>query len=272
MPELPEVETVVNFLAPTLIGKTCSRISVPTNYHRALSGKSAVAFTKKIKDKKIIRVFRRAKYIILELSESGYITIHLRMTGRLLDSALPEDKKYITAWITFSDNTALYFKDVRKFGKIDFLPTLEPLENKLGPEPLSSELTVRWLKQKLANSGRRMKALLLDQSFVAGLGNIYVDEVLFKAGIHPEQTAATVSDKQITALHRAIRRTISDAIACNGTTFQSFYFGEEQSGEYVDFLQIFGREGKPCTSCKTEVIKLRVSGRGTHICPNCQRL
>lgn len=272
MPELPEVEAVVQHLAPILEGKVCSRVSMPASYTKALSGASAATVTRVITQQKIIRVFRRAKYILLEFTQGHYLTIHLRMTGRLLFELEPGDKNYVTAWIHFTDGTTLYFKDVRKFGRLQLLDSLDPLEAKLGPEPLSAEFSVPWLRTALQRSSRKIKPLLLDQSFIAGLGNIYVDEVLFAAAIHPETAACTIPDSAVRLLQQAIRRTIKKAISFNGTTFQSFYFGEEQSGEFTSYLKVFGKEGTPCPRCGDTIIKTRVAQRGTHLCPTCQEM
>lgn len=270
MPELPEVEAVVRHLAPLLETKVCQGVSMPQEYQKALSGSSAAHISARIKGQEIVRVYRRAKYIVLELSSSHYISIHLRMTGRLLLELEAGDKKYVTAWFRFTDGSKLYFKDVRKFGRIKFHESLDELEAKLGPEPLSAEFTLSWLTKALNKKNRKMKSLLLDQAFIAGLGNIYVDEVLFLAGIHPETPSGSLSKESISKLHKGIKTIIAKAIEFNGTTFQSFYFGEEQSGEFVSYLKVFGRTGEPCRTCKTPIVKIRVAQRGTHLCPLCQ--
>jgi formamidopyrimidine-DNA glycosylase len=273
MPELPEVETVRRHLEPLLLGRRFVSAHLPTDYQKALSGISAKECTTLIYGKTIQSLTRRGKYLILNLEDS-HLTFHLRMTGRIFQTEPEEqEKKHITAWFTLSDNSHIYFKDVRKFGRILWSSDLKWLEEKLGVEPLSAEFTPEYLEAKLGEKKQRIKSALLDQSVVAGLGNIYVDEALHLAGLHPEQSCSGISRAKWLKLHSSIVVTIQAAIDLNGTTFQSFYFGEEEtSGEFVSQLNVFGRTGKPCKTCHGLVVKTKVAQRGTHYCPVCQPL
>jgi formamidopyrimidine-DNA glycosylase len=271
MPELPEVETVRRHLEPLICRKRIVSAHLPENYQKTFSGITAAECTRRIKDQSIDLLSRRGKYLILELS-SGFLTFHLRMTGRIFQSVPSEsDWKYITAWFLLSDGSGLYFKDVRKFGRIVVSDSMEWLEEKLGIEPFSEELTPEYLQASFSTRKRSVKGALLDQSIIAGLGNIYADEVLFLSGLHPETPCGSVTGKQCTLLCKAIVKTLQTAIDLNGTTFQSFYFGEEEtSGEFLSQLNVFGRTGLGCRVCKTPIVKTRVVQRGTHYCPRCQ--
>ncbi len=271
MPELPEVETVVRFIKPLLVGKVISGVVPANNYQRVFSGLEETQFNHRVQDAYIRDVLRRGKYLLLQL-DRGYIGIHLRMTGRLLVKLSPEDKeRHLTAVFYFTDGSKLYFKDYRKFGRIYFYPSLDELNQKLGPEPLGDDFTMTWLQQGLAASHRQIKPLLLDQKFIAGLGNIYVDEALWQARIHPEQTADSIPAGKSTRLHQVIRTILATAIENSGTTFINFRFGEDSSGRFASKLQVFGRTDEPCPRCGNAIIKIKVGQRGTHLCPACQK-
>ena len=270
MPELPEVETVVQTIKPNIIGKIITSVDPQNNYDKVLATHKPKEFFKNTVDKKITDVSRRGKYIVIHLSE-GYILIHLRMTGRLLTKMSEDDKpKHITAIIHFQDGTHLYFKDYRKFGRLYYYDTLDFINNKLGIEPLSEEFTAVWFWDRLKKHKRQLKPLLLDQSFIAGLGNIYVDEALWFAKLHPQQIGTSVSSKKAKLLHGAIQRLLETAIKNQGTTIINFYFGEGKSGNFREQLQVFGRQDKDCPRCGSTIEKIRVAQRGTHICPKCQ--
>ena len=271
MPELPEVETVVRSIQPLVVGKTINAIETAANYPKVLATHTPSQFNKHVVGQTIKAVSRRGKYIVLQL-ENGFLLIHLRMTGRLLARLGPEDKsRHITATIVFSDRSKLYFKDYRKFGRFYYSESLAFLENKLGVEPLGDEFTAPWLISRLKDSKRKIKPLLLDQSFIAGLGNIYVDEALWAAKIHPETISNKISRNKTIMLHDAIQLILKQSIAKNGTTIINFKFGDGETGEFVNELKIFGRTGEPCPRCNTKIIKTRVAQRGTYLCPKCQK-
>lgn len=272
MPELPEVETVVRFLRPHLVGKTIQKIIPQNNYEKVLATHTTFQFNKLVKGKTINNVLRRGKYIVFNL-ERGLLLIHLRMTGRLLLNLSKDDKlKHLTAIIYFTDKSSLFFKDYRKFGRFYYYDSLDYINKKLGVEPLSKNFTGNWLYKYLQKSNRQLKPLLLDQSFIAGLGNIYVDEALWSAKLHPQQIGSSVSRKKSDILHDAIQRLLQIAIDNQGTTIINFYFGEGKKGSFGEQLKVFGRQDKNCTRCKTIIKKIRVAQRGTHICPRCQRI
>ncbi len=272
MPELPEVETVVRFLRPHLVGKTIQKVIPQNNYDKVLETHTTLQFNKLVKGQAIKNILRRGKYIVFNL-EQGYLLIHLRMTGRLLLKLSEEDKpKHLTAIVYFTDKSSLYFKDYRKFGRFYYYDSLDYINDKLGIEPLAKNFTGDWLYKHLRKRTRQLKPLLLDQSFIAGLGNIYVDEALWHAKLHPQQIGSSVSRKKSDILHGVIQKLLQTAIDNQGTTIINFYFGEGKKGNFKEKLNVFGRQDKNCPRCKAVIEKIRVAQRGTHICPRCQRI
>ena len=267
MPELPEVETVVRHLKPDLIGQKI--ISFQSNWSKVLDNINIDHFLETISDQKILDVTRRAKFIVLNL-EKGFIPIHLRMTGRLFPNDRIPDEKHISAVFQLSD-IFLIFKDTRKFGRIYWYDEWSDFDIKHGIEPLGELFTQEWLLMSIHSKKRQMKALLLDQHFIAGLGNIYVDEALWSARIHPLSISNKVSSVKIKRLHRSIRAILESAIVYNGTTFINFSFKDGIPGSYRNQLQIFDREGLLCKRCNTTIKKIRAAGRGTYYCTRCQK-
>ena len=270
MPELPEVQTVVNFLRKHIVGKSILSINSPNKYTRVFVNGTVTDCNLFLLNKRIENIRRRGKYIIFDLN-LGHLLFHLRMTGRLI-LQLPNsgDIKYVSAKLTFQDGSELFFRDTRKFGRIYFCNNLDWLENKLGIEPLSSGFTAEWLYAQLKQKKRMMKPLLMDQSFIAGLGNIYVDEALWQAGIHPSSSSSQIGKKKTYLLCRGIINILKKAIALNGTTIINFSFGQNSMGSYKKKLNIFGKTNQPCPACGNPVKKIKVAQRGTHFCPKCQ--
>ncbi|MFC1784233.1 DNA-formamidopyrimidine glycosylase [Candidatus Neomarinimicrobiota bacterium] len=272
MPELPEVETVVRYIRPNIVGKTIHNVIPQNNYDKVFVTHTPRQFNELVAGKSIITVERRGKYIVFNL-DRGHFLIHLRMTGRLLLNLAENDKiRHLTAVVNFTDGASLYFKDYRKFGRLYYYDSLDYINQKLGVEPLSQSFTKNWLFNNLHNSNRQLKPLLLDQSFIAGLGNIYVDEALWYAKLHPQQKGSSVSRQKSTVLHSAIQRLLQAAIDNQGTTIINFYFGEGKKGNFREQLQVFGRQDEDCPRCKVVIEKIRVAQRGTHICPRCQKI
>lgn len=271
MPELPEVETVVRDIARPVQGQVLSRLELAQGAKRSLEGNLA-SFNAAVANHKVKAVTRRAKYIVIHLDNHSAISVHLRMTGRLY---LPQAKRkispYVRAVFHFKSGRKLLFEDTRRFGKIKFWPDPEVLNNQLGFEPLESAFTVQALTELLQASRRQIKPFLLDQTKIAGLGNIYVDEALWRSAVHPLRITESLSKSEIKLLWKAIRLVLEAGIRNNGTTFDSFYFGEGKKGNYASLLKVFDRTGQPCSRCKTKIIKIKVAQRGTHICPQCQK-
>ena len=266
MPELPEVETVVNNLRPKIANQIILGVKV-------LCPKILAFDYNLIINQQIFDIIRRGKYIILNL-DIGYLVIHLRMTGKLFAISKLENlanyQKHLHVIFELSGNYLL-FADQRQFGRISYHQDLTWLENKLGPEPLLEYFTLDYLIE-ICNSSRPIKVLLLDQSKIAGLGNIYVDEVLWQAGVHPKTNACNILNKQIKLIYHAIRQILQSAINMQGTTFLSYAFDGNQKGNFLQELKVFKRDKLPCLRCGNVITKIKVAQRGTHICEKCQEL
>jgi formamidopyrimidine-DNA glycosylase len=278
MPELPEVETVCRTLAPLITGQRIG--SFDLYWRRTLESPSVEEFSDRITGTRIAGVRRRAKLILLLLDDGGIITIHLRMTGELLYLPRsagvldPNRDRYLRATFGFVEGGELRFYDVRKFGRITFYSPeqLAALDRSLGIEPLDPSFTSGRLRE-LAQRRRQIKSLLLDQRVIAGLGNIYVDEALFAAGVHPLQPADTLDDARVERLHRAIVDILQRSIANHGTTLRDYRTGQGEPGRNQRSLRIYGlRAGTPCIVCATPIQRLVVGQRGTVFCPHCQQL
>ncbi len=264
MPELPEVETISRQVRPRLKGRrvTSFRTYWPKN---CLPNPSAVK--RGVIDRVVETVGRRGKFITLQFSDRAALLVHLRMSGRL-EWAGDEDREslYVRAVWTLDSGDELLFCDARKFGKILYASDLAAATAGLGVEPLSRQFTPRCLAGLLASRARQLKPLLLDQTVIAGLGNIYVDESLHRAGLHPLTAARSVTPEQATALHRAIRDVLRLAIRRHGTSLDWIY----PDGWMQNSLRVYGRTGEPCRSCGAPIERLVVGQRGTHVCPVCQ--
>lgn len=274
MPELPEVETVARQIAPHVHDRTITGVRVL--WERTLGGATRQAFGRAVRGLTIERVGRRGKHVVLETSRRGHATgaliVHLRMTGRLVPGGPPDARgPHTRVVLALDDATALRFDDPRKFGRVTFTPEPTAFFEGLGIEPLGSEFTGAWLAALLRSRRRAVKPLLLDQSVIAGLGNIYVDESLHRAGLHPERSSQHVSRDQALRLHRAIRLLLRRAIERQGTSFDAAYRTPEgEPGAYQERLRVYGRAGEACPGCGQTICRIVVGQRGTHLCTRCQ--
>lgn len=293
MPELPEVETIARTLRPQLVGRTI--LEADLRWARTLAAPSARQFKEQIRGREILSVSRRAKFLHLALSASGKgdacnLIAHLRMSGDLaLKNGRIKPEKHDRLIITLEDvqdsrlprrggepaprsggrgvQSQLVFNDPRKFGRVWLTADPAQVFGRLGPEPLSDEFTPRWLYENLRARKRRLKPLLLDQNFLAGLGNIYTDEALHRARLHPLAGSASVTAKQAEALWQAVRAVLNEGIRRNGASIDWAYRG----GEFQNYFRVYGRAGEPCPVCGALIQRLVVGQRGTHICPKCQK-
>jgi formamidopyrimidine-DNA glycosylase len=287
LPELPEVETVRRGLNNLTLQKTIQggevllprTLAYPPEIQQFWQGITGVA---------IAQWQRRGKYLLAQLESdrkakskpirpAGWLGVHLRMTGQLL--WLPQDsplQKHARIRLFFPDNQELRFVDTRTFGKVWYCPPETELESvitglqKLGPEPFADDFSIKYLTQKLNNRRRQIKPMLLDQAVVAGIGNIYADEALFKSGILPHTVAAELKPKQIKKLHQAIIDVLQTSIDKGGTTFSDFLDLLGVSGNYGDAALVYGRKDQPCKVCHTPIEKIKLGGRSSHFCPQCQ--
>ena len=281
MPELPEVETVRKGLDKLTTNQPIEggevlllrTLAYPDNIEQFWQG---------IKGNAIASWQRRGKYLLAELnddsqSSTGWLGVHLRMTGQLLwvqqNSSL---QKHTRIRLFFPENQELRFVDTRTFGKFWYVPPGIGVESvitglqKLGPEPFAENFSVEYFTEKLHNRRRNIKTLLLDQAIVAGIGNIYADEALFKSGIKPDTLAANLTDRQIERLHASIIDVLQTSIEKGGTTFSDFLNLLGVSGNYGDSALVYGRKDQPCRVCGTPIEKIKLNGRSSHFCPKCQ--
>lgn len=265
MPELPEVETIVRRFRPLVVGRRIADFTA-TSPGQVLPNLPRVRAH--LRSRRIDALERRGKYIIFSLEDHATLLVHLRMSGRFEWAAeLPEEPPHLRAVWSFQDNNRLYFCDARKFGRIIHTREPDTCLAPLGVEPLGPEFSARWLADALQSRKRLLKPLLLDQTFIAGLGNIYADEALFSAKLHPLRSAHSLTPREVVALHRAIRHVLRKSIRYDGTTLDWIY----PRGRMQEHLKAYGRKGQPCPRCRTEITLLRVAQRSTHICPNCQQ-
>lgn len=277
MPELPEVETVRRIIAPHVIGHTITGISLNPAFPDVLEGPDAIDPVAGLTGRAITGANRRGKYLIFPLDNGMSLVIHLRMTGRLLFVRHDEPPiRFQHAALTLDNDMDLRFGDQRKFGRVRLtLPEeVDGLCARLGPEPLERELTADRLHAALQRRRGKIKAVLLDQHLIAGLGNIYVDEALYRTRIHPLTPANTLSRGDAARLLRAIRHVLRSAIANQGTTFSTFENPYGETGSNVAFLKVYGkgRKALPCPRCHHPLEHMVVGGRGTTYCPSCQQL
>ena len=265
MPELPEVETIARTLQPVLVGKEI--LSADLRWKRTLAEPSPAAFVRRIKGQRIEAVDRRAKFLSLHLSRETLL-IHLRMSGDLLVVIGGyQPAKHDRLILSLSDDTRLIFNDPRKFGRVWLTKDIEKVLGRLGPEPFSDDFTSDWLYNSLRSHHRQLKPLLLDQTFLAGLGNIYTDEALHTAKLHPRALSDSITAGQAKKLHQAIQAILQEGIRRNGASIDWVYRG----GDFQNHFRVYGRDGEPCPVCGAVIEKIIVGQRGTHICPNCQK-
>lgn len=282
MPELPEVETVVRDLARLVKGATFTGGSVARE--RNLLTPDAPTFISAITGRRILGTRRRAKWVVVELTGGLLLLVHLRMTGQLLVvPAGAAGDAYVRIALSLSDGREIRFRDVRAFGRIALVaersdgeagssldPASPPLLAGHGLEPLDPSFTAEVFGGLIAQRATRIKSLLLDQRYVVGLGNIYVDEALWRASIHPLTPAKKLRPEQVFDLHRAIIQVLDQAVAARGSSIND-YTAPEGDGEMQEQLDVYQRTGEPCRRCGSTIRRLVVGGRGTHVCRTCQR-
>ena len=288
MPELPEVETVVRGLNRLILKKKIAQVK--HNWPKSFPN-----LEKDVNDfmigAEILKVQRRGKAIIIKLNNGWVLVTHLRMTGQIVyrgeenwGAGHPNDdflndlpNKSTRVEIDFEDQTKLFFNDQRKFGYMKLLPEPEIEElsffQKLGPEPLEDNFTVEIFKERLSKKKSSLvKPTILDQSVIAGVGNIYADEALWRAKIHPETRIKDFSNVDFENLHESIRFVMNKSIEKGGSTDRNYVNADGSRGNYLEYAAVYHKNGQPCKRCGTEISKIRVGGRGTHFCENCQKI
>ncbi len=272
MPELPEVETVIQALVHTpIIGAKIERVSV--EWLRIVVG-CVKKFSTSLQGAIIHAITRRGKYLIFHLRDGRFLVVHLRMSGQFfLYSEWTEKSKHVHVDFVFSNGYHLHYHDPRKFGKMEIVENITSYFSQMGLEPFSQEFSFQAFSS-LLKTKKKIKPHLLDQSVIAGLGNIYVDEALWHARVHPEERASTLSQEAKKALFVAIPHVLQKGLSLKGTSLGkglgNFHSVNGQVGEHQEHLSVFQKKGKPCLRCKEPIIKIFVAQRGTHLCPYCQ--
>ncbi len=266
MPELPEVETIVRQLRRRIKGKTLASMRV--HWRRAIEGRHG-EFCRRLRGMTVASVCRRGKYIGIAGEDGTFFTIHLRMTGKLVEHLAAGERKHLRLALSFVGGSRLFFVDARKFGRLRLWPCRSAACPGLGPEPLRNAVVLSALRG--LRTRRPIKSVLLDQGVLAGIGNIYADEALFAARIHPLTPAVSLSDVQQRRLASVIPQVLKQAICRCGTTLRNYRTVADQSGENQEHLNVYGRAGLPCFACGAPVARIRIAGRSAHFCPGCQK-
>lgn len=269
MPELPEVETIRRDLSRDVKGKRIKDVEILNP--KVIKEPRPEEFKKRIRGATFVDFLRRAKVLAIKLSSGDYLVVHLRMTGQLIYSSKRQEKARVI--FVFSDGEYLNFNDQRLFAELRLVSDWLKMKfvQELGPEPLEKEFTAKKFKQMLEGKKTKIKPLLMEQAFIAGIGNLYAQEALFLSGILPGRPANEIKDKEVKKLHQAIQKVLRDAIQYRGSSVDNYVNGRGRGGEYHLRLKVYDREGEPCLKCGTKIKKISLGGRGTCLCPKCQK-
>ncbi|MGQ9840836.1 MAG: bifunctional DNA-formamidopyrimidine glycosylase/DNA-(apurinic or apyrimidinic site) lyase [Anaerolineae bacterium] len=271
MPELPEVETIAADLRGQLIGRRF--VAAVILWPRTLALPDAGSFNARLAGRTVVAIGRRGKYLLIALDSGETLIMHLRMTGRLALMAGDDPRlhhEHVRARFELADGQQLVFMDARKFGRIWLVQDVAEVLGKLGPEPFDRRFTPQELGGQLRSRRAAVKALLLDQGIIAGLGNIYADEALYLAGIHPLRPGVSLRPDEINCLYAAIQAVLAESIAQRGTLLRDYRTPYGPDGAYQNHLRVYGQAGRSCPRCGTPIERIRVAQRGTHFCPRCQ--
>ncbi len=268
MPELPEVETIKNELAPHILGRRITGVTLL--WEGIVRRPSVEEFRSRLIGRRLTGLARNGKYLSLRLSSGEVLVIHLKMSGSLLLKANSPDGRFIRAIIHLEDGIELFFRDPRKFGAMWLVGDEKLVTGKLGPEPLEADFTPEVLAQRLRNRAAPIKALLCDQSLIAGVGNMYADEALFAAKIHPLRPGGSLSIDEIKRLHKAIRQVLRAAIGNKGASVLNYYRPGGELGTAHYQFKVAHRGGETCPNCGTPIQRIPIRNRGSYFCPKCQ--
>lgn len=272
MPELPEVETIRRDLAPRLVGRRIAEVRIHPGAERLAVTHSPRALERVLSGRTVVALDRHGKYLLARLDDGRCWVLHLRMTGSLVH-ATPEvpAHRFERARVTLDDGTTLRLNDMRKFATWHLVGDPAEAMPHTGPDALSAEFSVGWLRASLGRRTVAVKSALLDQQVAAGVGNIYADEACWIAGVDPRTPAQAVGPRRVARLHAAVLETLHASLANRGSSFSDYRDGLGGQGLHHVRVHVFRRDGEPCERCGREIVKARVGGRGTHYCPGCQR-
>jgi formamidopyrimidine-DNA glycosylase len=270
MPELPEVETVARSLRPKIIGRKI--IGVRNSWPRHIDRPEYSEFSERIRGRIITNVARRGKFLLFPLDNADSLIIHLRMSGHLavIKSETPTDKHTHTIF-ELDNGQELQFRDTRKFGRVYLVTNQDEVLGKLGPEPLESEFTAEKLSEILRGRRRAVEPFLLDQTMIAGIGNIYADEALFYAGLHPQRKTDSLDTQDIKRLHEGIQHVLQLGIQREGASISTYLKPDGEKGNMQEDVMVFRRTGELCFTCGEPIQRIVLGGRSTHFCKNCQK-
>ena len=271
MPELPEVETTRQQLAPAIVGRAITSVSIHPGSERLAMTHSPRELEVALTGRRIEALDRHGKYLLARLDDGRTWVVHLRMSGSLVVAASDEAHRYERARVIFDDGTVLRFNDLRKFGTWHLVEDARDAMPHIGPDALSDDFTPGWLRDHLSRRSVAVKSALLDQKVAAGVGNIYADEACYIAGIDPRTSANTLGPRRVTRLHGAVIEALRRSLDDGGTSFSTYVDGLGGEGLHKTRVHVFRRDGEPCERCGTTIRKIRLGGRGTHYCPRCQR-
>jgi formamidopyrimidine-DNA glycosylase len=270
MPELPEVETVVRALREPVVGRTITGVRSYWGKHIAVP--DVAELKARLIGERVVAVERRAKYLVFELAGADTLIMHLKMSGHLsVEAADSPEHKHVRTVFELDNGRELRFRDMRKFGKVYLVADRDDVLGKLGPEPLADAFTVGVLQERLRGRTRAMKPLLLDQGFVAGVGNIYADESLFYAGIFPLRHANTLTEEEIGLLYAGIQHVLQEGIQREGASIDTYIKPDGEKGDMQNAVNVYGRTGQSCYRCGQLINRIVVGGRSTHYCVGCQK-
>ena len=271
MPELPEVETTRRQLTPAIVGRTIEAVTIHTGAERLAITHSPRELERELAGRTVESLGRHGKYLLATLDDGRTWVLHLRMSGSLVVVPVTEAHAYERARVTFTDGTVLRFNDLRKFGTWHLVEDPREAMPNLGPDAVSDDFTVRWLREQLKRRSVAVKSALLDQKVAAGVGNIYADEACYIAGIDPRTSASALGPRRVARLHAAVGEALHRSLTDGGTTFSDYVDGLGGDGLHKTQVYVFRREGEPCDRCGATIRKIKLGGRGTHFCPRCQR-
>lgn len=272
MPELPEVETVARSLAPQVVGRTIVGVE-RLDWERMVETPSAPEFRAAVVGRRILTARRRSKWLLLDLDDGWALALHLRMSGNLtVHGPADEPRSHVHLVLALDDGRRIFFDDERKFGRVRLLDPAgqAALDAAHGPEPLAPEFTATVLARILAGRRTKIKALLLDQRMIAGIGNIYASEALWLARIHPLVPAVSIDERAVAALHAALREVLTQAIAHEGSSLRNYRNSDGRRGQNQEHFLVYDRAGAPCQRCHTPIERIVLGQRSTFYCPSCQ--
>jgi len=274
MPELPEVETIRQDMLKKVKGKKICKVEVKNEKPIHIPAPSQ--FVKRLKGKVFRDIFRRGKYLIVQINSTENLIFHLKLTGRLIFSPRGErNPEYTRIIFNFEDKSRLFFTDIRGFADVYLISEREwgkvPSLQSIGPEPLDPDFTLNKFENLLKGKKGRIKPLLMDQSFIAGIGNIYSQEALFRARIHPERNSSQLKKEEIKSLYKNLLSILREAISYRGSSVDTYVNLQGEKGEFEPYLQVYGKKGKSCKRCANPIVKKKIGGRGTYFCSKCQK-